>query len=94
MGAPVSCLPALPIPYSMPNRSRDEIIANMLASVESPSPKTAMMYRARLSYSQLKYYHNLLISKGLVTQVGKLWVMTEKGKAFQQAYLTAEQMLK
>jgi predicted transcriptional regulator len=78
----------------MSNRTRNEIIAEMLASVESPSPKTAMMYGARLSYAQLKHYHDYLSEKGLIEQVGGLWVATEKGRSFLKAYAQAEEILK
>lgn len=78
----------------MPNRTRNEIIAEMLESIVSPSPKTAMMYGARLSYAQLKHYHDYLTERGLVTQVDGLWVATEKGRSFLRAYAQAEEILK
>ena len=46
----------------------------MLTSVESPSPKTAMMYGARLCYAQLRHYHDYLEKRGLIVQVDGLWV--------------------
>lgn len=77
----------------MLNRSRNEIIAEMLDTVQTPSRITAVMYNARLSYTQLKYYQNLLLDKGLVTQTMGKWVITEKGRAFLKAYLVAEEIL-
>jgi predicted transcriptional regulator len=78
----------------MSNRSRNEIIAEMLSTVQTPSRKTAVMYSARLSYTQLKYYQKLLLNGGLVTQTTGKWVITEKGKAFLKAYLVAEEILR
>lgn len=78
----------------MSNRTRNGIIAEMLAAVERPSPKTAMMYGARLSYAQLRHYHGYLAEKGLIVQVDGLWVATEKGRSFSRAYAHAEEILK
>ena len=78
----------------MSNRTRNEIIAEMLSSVGSPSPKTAMMYGARLSYAQLRHYHDYLEKRGLIVQVEGLWVATEKGRSFLRAYAQAEKLLK
>lgn len=65
----------------------------MLTTVQTPSRITAVMYNARLSYTQLKYYQNLLLNRGLVTHAAGKWVITEKGRAFLKAYLVTEEIL-
>jgi predicted transcriptional regulator len=77
------------------NRSRDQIMAEMLQNMVSPVRKTAVMYNARLSYTQLTYYHDLLLRFGLIERVAEasdnysgFWVATEKGRIFLDAYAT------
>jgi len=77
----------------MPNRTKQEIIVEMLKSMDVPVLRTYVMYRARLSYSQLKYYHNFLTSKKLIERVDERWVMTEKGRSYLKACLIASEIL-
>jgi predicted transcriptional regulator len=84
------------------NRTREQIIAEMLAGLQSPVRRTEVMYSARLSYTQLKFYHAILLSRGLVAKVAAsaegdgrysgLWVATEKGRQYLQAYATIKAM--
>ncbi|SMH71458.1 DUF4364 family protein [Candidatus Nitrosotalea okcheonensis] len=65
----------------MKNRSRTEIISMILDSVSSGATKTKIMYRAYLSYAQLKDYLEFMEKNELVrhedgTQVYRI---TEKG---------------
>jgi predicted transcriptional regulator len=69
-----------------PNRSREQIIAEMLELVTEPSKQTAIMFRANLSYTQLKSYLAFLSEKQLATQKEGMWVATEKGRKYLAAY--------
>ena len=69
-----------------PNRSREQIIAEMLELVTEPSKQTAIMFRANLSYTQLKSYLSFLSEKQLATQQEGMWVATEKGRKYLAAY--------
>jgi predicted transcriptional regulator len=65
----------------MKNRSRTEIISMILNSVNSGATKTKIMYKAYLSYAQLKEYLVLMEKNELIryedgTQVYRI---TEKG---------------
>jgi predicted transcriptional regulator len=77
----------------MPNRNRTEIIVEMLEALASPVPITWVMYRTRLSYSQLKEYREFLLAKGLARQENNLWSITTKGKSFLEAYKRAMKIL-
>jgi predicted transcriptional regulator len=70
----------------MQNRSKEEILANMLEAAQSPIKKTAIMYKANLSYAQLEKYLSLLETKGLIHLRNGLWIATERGKDFVSSY--------
>jgi predicted transcriptional regulator len=72
----------------MKYRSSTEIIDSMLRSIRSGATKTHIMYRAYMSYSQLKEYLKLLEERQLIKyEVGsQLYVLTEKGLRFMNAY--------
>jgi len=72
----------------MKYRSRTEIIDSMLRSIKSGATKTHIMYRAYMSYAQLKEYLALLQEKELVAfdQKSQLYRLTEKGLRFMDAY--------
>ena len=72
----------------MKYRSSTEIIDSMLRSIRSGATKTHIMYRAYMSYSQLKEYLKLLEERQLIKyEAGsQLYVLTEKGLRFMNAY--------
>lgn len=72
----------------MKYRSRTEIIDSMLRSIRSGATKTHIMYRAYMSYAQLKEYLALLQDKSLIVfdQKTQLYRLTEKGLKFMDAY--------
>ena len=78
------------------NRSRQEIIKDILASLENSNlSRTKVMYRASLSYTQLKYYEDYLQDNALIaTADGDLWALTDKGKQYLQACKHADEILK
>ncbi len=72
----------------MKYRSSTEIIDSMLRSIRSGSTKTHIMYRAYMSYSQLKEYLKLLEERELISfnPGSQLYTLTEKGLRFMNAY--------
>jgi len=77
------------------NRSRQEIIKDILGSLEiSNLSRTKVMYRASLSYTQLKYYEDYLQQNALIVTADRdLWKLTEKGKRYLQACKHADEIL-
>src|SRR5919199_116193 len=76
-------------------RSRQEIIHEILAALEkSDLPRTKIMYRASLSYTQLKYYEDYLRSNGLVLEDDSQWTLTQKGKRYLDVCRLADEVLK
>lgn len=79
----------------MRNRSRDDILLDMLRSASSPITKTGMMYKCMLSYGQLKHYHDFLKETGLIRELDrKKWIITDKGRSFMHFYDNAMQILR
>ena len=78
------------------NRSRQEIIKDILASLENSNlSRTKVMYRASLSYTQLKYYEDYLQENALIASADDdLWALTDKGKQYLQACKHADEILK
>ena len=72
----------------MKYRNSTEIIDSMLRSIGSGATKTHIMYRAYLSYAQLKEYLTLLESRNLIANdaPARLYRLTEKGLQFMNAY--------
>ncbi|HEX5186920.1 MAG TPA: winged helix-turn-helix domain-containing protein [Nitrososphaeraceae archaeon] len=68
----------------MKNRSRTELVAMILDSANGGATKTKIMYRAFLSYQQLKDYLAILIENNLIEYHGasKIFKTTEKGLNF------------
>ena len=50
----------------MKNRSRTEIVSNILEAANGGVTKTKIMYKAFLSYNQLKEYISILIENNLI----------------------------
>lgn len=79
----------------MKYRSRTEIISMILDSVTVGTTKTKIMYKAYLSYTQLKEYLSLLEESGMVeyqngTQIYKI---TEKGRKFLKLSIEIDDMV-
>jgi predicted transcriptional regulator len=72
----------------MKYRSSTEIMDSMLRSIRSGATKTHIMYRAYMSYSQLKEYLKLLEERQLIKYEpgSQLYMLTEKGLRFMNAY--------
>jgi predicted transcriptional regulator len=65
----------------MKNRSRTEIVSMILEAANGGTTKTKIMYKAFLSYSQLKEYLSVMIKKNLLeySDGTKTFRTTEKG---------------
>jgi predicted transcriptional regulator len=74
------------------NRSREKISADILSAAQEPILKTLMMYKANLSFDQLKTYMQDLEEKRFIQRSGpNHWVITNEGRAFLRQYqLVAE----
>ena len=79
----------------MGNRSRTEIVSNILDAANGGTTKTRIMYKAFLSYGQLKEYLSILIENNLIefldgTQIFKT---TEKGLNYLKKHNEMEELL-
>ena len=65
----------------MKYRSRTEIVSNILEAVNGGVTKTKIMYKAYLSYNQLKEYLSILIENNLIEYLDgtNKFKTTEKG---------------
>jgi predicted transcriptional regulator len=72
----------------MKYRSRTDIVSQILEAANGGSTKTRIMYKAYLSYAQLKEYLAVLIENGLVEyeEGEQKYRTTEKGIKFMQVY--------
>ncbi|MFL6318178.1 MAG: winged helix-turn-helix domain-containing protein [Nitrososphaeraceae archaeon] len=68
----------------MKYRSRTEIVAMILEAANGGATKTKIMYRAFLSYAQLKEYLSVLIANDLMDYLEspQIYKTTEKGLSF------------
>lgn len=74
----------LPMKY----RSRTDIVAQILEAANDGVTKTKIMYKAYLSYAQLREYLSILIENGLIEYLEKKqeYRTTAKGLQFLKAY--------
>ncbi|MDE2026329.1 MAG: DUF4364 family protein [Patescibacteria group bacterium] len=72
----------------MKYRSRAEIVSMVLDSVSSGATKTRIMYKAYLSYTQLKEYLAYMESNDLIKyeEGTQLYRITEKGMKLMHLY--------
>ena len=68
----------------MKYRSRTEIVGNILDAANGRATKTKIMYKAFLSYMQLKEYLSVLIENNLIEYIvgTRTFKTTEKGLFF------------
>lgn len=72
----------------MKYRSRTEIVAMILETARSGVTKTKIMYKAYMSYTQIKEYLSFLQKNELIKyeEGAQLYRVTEKGLQFLEAY--------
>ena len=69
-------------------RSRTDIVSQILEAANGGTTKTKIMYKAYLSYAQLKEYLSMMLENGLIKHERETnsYKTTEKGLKFIQAY--------
>ena len=79
----------------MGNRSRTEIVGNILDAANGGETKTKIMYFAFLSYNQLNEYLSILIENDLVEYLDgtKTFKTTEKGLNYLNMYNEIRKLL-
>jgi predicted transcriptional regulator len=72
----------------MKYRSRTDIVSQILDSANGGSTKTKIMYKAYLSYAQLKEYLSVLTENGLLEyeEGENKFRTTDKGMKFMRVY--------
>jgi predicted transcriptional regulator len=76
-------------------RSRTEITAMILDAVTAGATKTKIMYKAYLSYTQLKEYLSYLMENGMLRyeEGTQLYRITDKGRKFINVYMEIDEMV-
>jgi len=79
----------------MGNRSRTEIVGNILDAANGGATKTKIMYTAFLSYNQLKEYLSVLIETNLIEYLKETqtYKTTEKGLNYLDMYNEIRKLL-
>lgn len=78
----------------MKYRGKEEIIAEIVTElVKEPKSRTRIMYRASLSFTQLKSYIAVLTKTGLIEENNHLFSITEKGKKWLEAWNILNEIL-
>jgi len=67
-------------------RDRHDIIAEILKTAKIGKKKTYIMYKAKLSHSQLKLYLELLNQSGMIVNDNGVYKTTPKGLTFVQEF--------
>ena len=79
----------------MKYRSRTEIVAMILEAANGGTTKTKIMYKAFLSYNQLREYLSVLIENDLIEYLegSPIYKTTEKGMTFFKMNNEIEELL-
>ena len=79
----------------MKYRSRTEIVSMILEAANGSATKTKIMYKAFLSYAQLKEYLSVLIENNLLEYLegSQTYKTTEKGFNFLRMHNEIEELL-
>ena len=80
---------------SMRYRSRTEIVSMILEAGNGGATKTRIMYKAFLSFAQLKEYLSLLVENNLLEYLegAKIYKTTEKGLNFLKMHNEISELL-
>jgi predicted transcriptional regulator len=71
---------------SLRRRDRHDIIVEILKTARTGEKKTYIMYKARLSHSQLKLYLELLNRNGMMINDNGVYKTTSKGLNFVREF--------
>ena len=79
----------------MKYRSRTELASNILEAANGGATKTKIMYKAFLSYAQLKEYLHFLVSNGLIDHdsIKQTYHTSEKGIRFLKLSSQIEELV-
>jgi predicted transcriptional regulator len=79
----------------MKYRSRTDIAALILEAAKDGAAKTKIMYKAFLSYAQLKEYLDMLLENRLIeyNEKEQIFRITEKGLRFLQIYSQVDELI-
>lgn len=79
----------------MKYRSRTEIVEGILKAAYDETTKTKIMYKAFLSYSQLKEYLSVLVENGLLdfNEAELRYKTSSKGRRFLETYQQMGEMV-
>ena len=79
----------------MKYRSRTELVSHILEAANGGATKTKIMYKAFLSYAQLKEYLNLLIANGLIDydSTGQTYRTSPKGLRYLGLYTQMDKLV-
>jgi len=79
-------------------RDRFHIITEILTCAIEGTPKTQLMYKAKLSYTQMEGYLQMLTKPNLlkttIHEKAFIYQTTEKGKSFLERYKELKKLLK
>ncbi|MEO9294592.1 MAG: winged helix-turn-helix domain-containing protein [Nitrososphaera sp.] len=76
------------------NRSRVEITADILELTCCSCKPTTIMYKANLSYDQLRSYLAYLSNKGWIVKEEGEWRATERGREYLAVFQKLKEFLK
>jgi predicted transcriptional regulator len=69
------------------NRSREQLLADILTATQEPQPITVVMYGARLSYAQLLRHMKFLENKGMIQKTKESkWGITDSGRYYLRLF--------
>lgn len=79
----------------MKYRSRTDIVALILEAAQDGASKTKIMYKAFLSYTQLKEYINILLENALIEYYPEeeIFRINEKGRRFLELYAQISELI-
>ncbi len=72
---------------ALKNRSRVEILYDIIASAKTPARKTHLMYKSNLSFKQLDLYLEYILENGLLEERvddegSRMYCLTNRGNEF------------
>ena len=87
------------IKLTLKNRSRIEILYDVIVAAKPFSKKTHLMYRGNLSYQQLDLYLDFILRNGLLVEKyddyeGRLYFITKKGEEFVRLFEDMHELIK
>ena len=74
-------------------RSREDLVANILEITSSPVNQTTIMFKANLSFSQLKFYMEFLQRQQFMEKKEGKWVTTVRGREYPRCYAELQRIM-